>query len=212
MRRWALAVAVLAVSAAVGPAWANSGVNCRVVQDAAGDAALLRQDTTGSSNAAALDVVSADVATGTRNVTAVVRVAGLGTAADAAPRMDQWSVFFKFRGAGFAATAGRAVDGTEFYLAGDFPERSAAPGLTASVPVSGSFDPAANEVRVSFPRDLIGHTRAGQKITDIVVVTYTGLGTLSTEQTGAYAETQVDDTAQPGPSVVIGANSCVRSS
>lgn len=214
MRRTVMvATAMVTVSAGVLPASAKTlPATCQVVQDAAGDAAGLRHDPTGSSNLAELDVLSADVASGPRAITAVVRVAGLGTATGAAPRLDQWTVFFKFRGNGFAATAGRAVDGTEYYLAGDFPEQSAAPGFTAAAPVTGSSNPASNEVRISFPRDLIGHTRAGQKITGIVVVTYTGVGTLATEQSGAYAATQVDDTTQPGPSVTIGAASCVRSS
>jgi hypothetical protein len=182
------------------------------VTDPAGDATLTHHDSTGTTNTAALDVRSADMASGPRNVTAVVRVTRLGTALEAAPRLDQWMVFFKFRGNAFAAVAARAVDGTEFRVDGDFPEKSAPPGFTASTQVTGTFNTAANEVRIVFPRDLIGHTRAGDKLTDIVIVTYTGAGSLATQQTGAQAGGTVDSTEQPGPSAVIGAPSCVAAS
>jgi hypothetical protein len=206
-RRAAGAIIVLGTLMGALPAVAAPAPTCRVVTDAAGDALIARSAPT-STNDAALDVRSADLATGRRFVTAVIRVAALGTATDAGPRLDQWSLFFTFRGHGFVASAQRALDGSQFYVGGDFPEQTNVPGTTTTVPVQGSFDPAANEVRIVFPRDLIGHTRAGQKISRLVAVTYTGAGTLATQQTGAYAASQVDDTVQPGPSVVIGAASC----
>ncbi|MCU1589614.1 MAG: hypothetical protein JWP11_870 [Frankiales bacterium] len=163
-------------------------------------------------NDPALDVLSADVASGARNLTLVVRVAGLGTAVDAGPRLDQWVVYFTFRGGGFAATAARAIDGLQFWVAGDFAEKQAAPGFTATIPVTGEFDPTTNEVRIVLPRDLIGHTRAGDKISKISVDTVTGVGTLATQSTGLYAGTTVDRTQQPGATTTIGARNCVRSS
>lgn len=185
---------------------------CRIVTDPASDAVLVSRGPVASPNDAALDVLSADVASGARNVTIVVRVAGLGTAVEAGPRLDQWVVYFTFRGRGFAATAARAIDGVQFWVAGDFPEEQPTPGFTATVPVTGGFDPATNEVRIALPRDLIGHTRPGDKISKISVDTVTGAGTLATQSTGAYAGTTVDRTQQPGASTTIGAPSCVKSS
>jgi hypothetical protein len=210
--RTTLAVAAALCAGLVTPAVAGSGATpCRIVTDPAGDAALRDVGPVSAPNESALDVLSADVASGPRNLTIVVRVTGLGTAVEAAPRLDQWIVYFTFKGHGFAATAARAVDGTEFYLAGDFPEKSSAPGFTATVPVTGAFVEAANEVRIVVPRDLVGHTRKGDKISKITVDTVTGVGTLATETTGAYAGTTVDRTAQPGSTTLIGAASCVRS-
>jgi hypothetical protein len=211
MRKLLVVATVLTALLGGATAHAAPARTCQIVTDPAGDAALVSRDATGSTNDDALDVRSADIASGVRYLTAVVRVTRLGTAVDAGPRLDQWVVFFKFRGNGFVAMAQRALDGSQFSLAGDFPEQSATPGFTPTVQVKGSFDPTTNEVRIVFPRDLIGHTRAGDKITDIVVATYTGAGTLATQQTGAYAGVTVDGTDQPGPYAEIGRRSCVAS-
>jgi hypothetical protein len=212
IRKPLAAAAAASLCLAVSPAFASpTAVSCRIVTDPAGDASLSSRVPAPAANDAALDVLSADIASGPRNLTVVVRVAHLGTALEAGPRLDMWIVYFTFRGHGFAATAQRAVDGTEFYLAGDFPEKSAAPGFTATVPVSGSFVESTSEVRLVVPRDLVGHTKKGDAISKISVDTVTGAGTLATETTGAYAGTTVDRTAQPGPSTAIGAASCVRS-
>jgi hypothetical protein len=181
------------------------------VTDPAGDA-VLTHSVPVAPNDAALDVLSADMASGARNITAVVRVTRLGTAVEAGPRLDQWTVWFTFRGRGFAATAARALDGEEFYVSGDFPEEQAVPGFNSTVPVAGAFDPSTNEVRIVLPRDLVGHTRAGDKISKITVDTVTGAGSLATQSTGAYAGITVDRTQQPGPTTSIGAPSCVKSS
>jgi len=210
--RKALAVAAAASAClAVSPAIASSGVPpCRIVNDPAGDAVLRSIGPVSTPDQAALDVISADIASGSRNLTLVVRVAQLGSAVEAAPRLDQWIVYFTFRGHGFAATAARAVDGTEFYLAGDFPEKSAAPGFTATVPVSGTFVEGANEVRLVVPRDLVGRTKKGDKISKITVDTVTGVGTLATETTGAYAGTTVDRTAQRSTAKALTGARCLK--
>jgi hypothetical protein len=205
-------VAVAAGLLGTATAAATPGaVACRIVSDPAGDATLTSHQPVSTPDDAPLDVLSADLASGSRNVTIVVRVAGLGTAVEAGPRLDQWVVYFTFRDHGFAATAARAVDGEQFWVAGDFPEKEAAPGFTATVPVGGSFDPATNEIRIVLPRDLIGHTRSGDKVSRISVDTLTGVGTLATQSTGAYAGRTVDRTQQPGPTTSIGAPSCVKS-
>jgi hypothetical protein len=202
----------VAISGFIGVPAANAGGPvCRIVTDPAGDASLRSFGAVATPNEPALDVVSADIASGPRNLTVVVRVDHLGAAADAGPRLDQWTAYFTVRGHGFAATAARAIDGQQFYLAGDFPEQSAAPGFTAAVPVTGAFLEATNEIRVVVPRDLVGRTRKGDRISQITVDTVTGVGTLATQATGAYAGTTVDRTAQPGPTTAIGARSCVRS-
>jgi hypothetical protein len=208
LARRLLAAAVLAVVVLPGRAGsAASGPPCQVLTDAAGDASVV----SGAPDVPALDVLSADIASGPRNVTVVVRVAELGTAVQAAPRLDMWMTYFTFRGNGFAASAARSLDGSRFELVGDFPEQTSIPGFNGAVQVTGEFDVDRNEVRVVFPRDLIGHTRAGEAIRDITVDSLTGVGSLATTPTSTYAGTTVDRTAQPGPSTSIGAPSCVQS-
>jgi hypothetical protein len=158
-----------------------------------------------------MDILSADIAGGRRYVTAVVRVAHLGTAVEAGPRIETWYTNFKFKGTLFRATASRAIDGSLYYLSGTFPEHSGAPGFEGHVDVTGSFDETRNEIRVVFPRDLIGHTRDNSQLTDIIVVSATGAGTLASQATSAYAEETVDATDAPGPTTSVGRPSCVGS-
>jgi hypothetical protein len=176
---------------------------CPLLTDPVGDASLSSH---ADVSAPGLDVLAANILTGPRNLTFVVHVAELGPAAAAGPRLDQWRMYFTFRGHAFAASAMRALDGTRFAIEGDVDETSSAPGFTPSSPVDGSFDEARNEVRIVVPRDRIGHTRSGDRIARISVDTMTGVGTLFTS--GAYAGYTVDRTSLPGPSTTIGSRSC----
>lgn len=207
----ALLIAVASGAGLFGGSAQATAPTCALVTDPAGDAAVYRSATTPVStpNEPALDVVSADVGSGPRAVTFVVRVSRLGTAVEAGPRLDMWRTYFTFRGRGFAASASRALDGSRFVVEGEFPETSSPPGFTSSVPVTGSFDMARNEVKVVVPRDLLGRTRVGDKITKLTIDTVAGVGTLGTSD--AYAGTTVDRTDQPGPGTAIGDRSCVRS-
>jgi hypothetical protein len=79
-----------------------------------------------------------------RNFTFLVRVTALGTATASGPRLDQWRMYFTFKGRGFAASAMRALDRTRFAIEGDQSETSAAPGFVGSTPVEvRSTRPAA---------------------------------------------------------------------
>jgi hypothetical protein len=216
MKRVWLSTAIAAASVIVGAAPSSSASSppaCRIVMDPADDASLVSRNPVVIPSDGALDVISADIAAGPRNVTTVVRVTHLGTAAEAGPRLDQWMVWFTFRGQGFAAVALRGIDGTQFSLYGDFPEQSGppVPGAMESVPAAGSLDAASNEIRIVFPRDSLGPTRRGDRITNITVDSLTRTGTVATQSTTSGVGVTVDRTWQPGPATSIGAASCIRS-
>lgn len=73
--RTGAALAVVLVAAGAPAAAAKAKPVCQLVTDATGDATLAD----GTPNRAALDIVSADVATGARNLVGVVRLASVAT-------------------------------------------------------------------------------------------------------------------------------------
>jgi hypothetical protein len=217
MKRLRLSTAISAAASLMVLAAPSSSAStppaCRIVTDPADDASLISRNPVVTPSDGALDVVSADIAAGPRNITAVVRVTHLGTAVEAGPRLDQWMVWFTFRGQGFAAVALRGIDGSQFSLYGDFPEQShlPAPGSMERQRVTGSLDSATNEIRIVFPRDLLRRTRGGDQISNITVDSLTGAGSVATQSTASGVGVTVDRTWQPGPTTSIGEQSCVRS-
>lgn len=163
-RRPALALAVACgVALSGGAQAAPSKPACNLIQDPAGDVTL---------PSANLDIVSADIASNAKKLTAVIRVAKLANSDGTAPTGVAYNFRFKLPG-----------DTTQYYLLA-----SAEPSpfgsttfeygtietnrLTPIGDATGTFDLAKNEVRVTAPTTFgSAKIKPGSKIVSLQAVT-----------------------------------------
>lgn len=190
-------VAVLAASGVAGAAPARPAPKpvCNLVVDAAGD-------TTGPTDA--LDVVSADIASDARRVTAVLRVRKLATTDGTAPTGTAYSFRFK--------VAGSAV---QYYLLGsiepapvgattfEFGTIETGNSLTPIGDATGKVDVARNEVRISAPLSFgSARLKPGVRLVDLQAFTQRRFVVLL-----SGADSTVID---PRRSYTTGTRSCVK--
>ena len=195
---------VLAATLAVGLAVAGSAVAapkaapvCKLVKDSKGDAAILRDQPS-------LDIVSADLASDAKSVTAVLRLDGAPSGANP-----------------------EAAGGTRYYMEFNLPGSPKAQYLAAFVPFAGSptfrtGEITTEEARRSFstdPEPAKGAIRGNEVTITAPVSTFAARGKVApgTKLTGLTAETfavvgvllvSVDDAT--GKSYTAGTPSCVK--
>lgn len=185
--RLCTAIAVGLSLALVGPAVAAAKVPCKLITDAPGDAYPINSahihDTiqtevpvnvpafppvTQGPSSDVLDVLSADLATDKRTITAVIRVKKLAiTAPSAAPTGISWFMNFSADGADFKFAAHTDPTGAQYF---DASYSAATGGSLYGGGVTGKLDLAKNEVRISAPVSLLANQatiKRGVKITKI---------------------------------------------
>ncbi len=202
--RPALALALLPVLLAAGAASAAAPKPvCNLVTDAAGDGTgFLFTDMDYLPNDPNLDLVSGDVATKGRTITAVIRTAELALSDSASPT-------------GRAYYANFTVGGTELFLSAALDGAGAATysggyidtTRTSLGAVTGVVDVAKKEVRISAPVSLFAEQakiKDGVKITDLNLLAQRYVGDRS-----LAGATPSADEAVGGKSYAAGAPSCV---
>ena len=156
--------------------------SCRIAVDDTGDTVgLMPSDGAappGSSAAPSdpgLDVVSADLASDRRVITAVVRVADLGNGTPTSPVGHAYLLTFVVNEQRFTMYAMQDTSGYRRFLLVDGAEAG-----TTGVVVDGTFDRTHDEVRISAPLsafgELGGHIPYGGHTTEMQVVTQRALG------------------------------------
>ena len=202
--RPAVALAVVTALVASGAASAATRPRpkpvCRLVVDAPGDASRqsrVRRDDS-------LDVLSADLASSTRTVTAVIRVKDLGATSPTAVSGRSWTFLFSVPSAEnpiYFTYQEDALGG--FFDWGDLePGQGGVDTYTSKGDATGRIVPAKNEIRISVPvRDVnaLGRIAPGTRVASMRVETSAVLGVL----------VQPVDTAASSRVYVAGYPSCV---
>ena len=165
-----VACAAAAAAFALAPAASGAGTACNLVTDAQGDQAhSVAGVATPLPVSPDLDVVSADVASTKRYVTAVVRVAALHDIDTAAPTGRHYEVRFQVGTRTYALEADRGVDG---YTARAWDESRGVGLGEAAV----AWDYSARAVVVTAPAAAFG-LKNGALLTNISVLTGHHYGT-----------------------------------
>jgi hypothetical protein len=208
--RPALALALVASVAAAGAAGAvvkNPAPQpvCKLIVDDAGDASLQAPIPSDDS----IDLTGADLASDTKNVTAVLRIKNLGATSplqvtgrnyyfEFTPAKAQFPVYFSYE-EDFSAPL---LGGVFSY--GDLePGTGGVPTYTRKGDATGVIDSAKNEIRISVPTSAVqalGNVKAGSKISSLSASTTAVLGVLVADV----------DTAEATKPYVAGYPSCVK--
>lgn len=204
MRRTALALAAVTVGAALtGAASANTGA-CNLLTDNKGDAGgFLVTDPQPLPSNPQLDIVSADIASDAKSITAVVRLDALTTTDSMAPTGRTYYVnFFVGEKQLFLAAALDSAGAAEF-SAGHIATTRSTLG-----PATGVVDTANKQVRITAPISQFAAQaviKPGVKITDLNALAQRYIG-----QRGVGGATPTADTAAGGSPYVAGSKSCVK--
>ncbi|MCU1590745.1 MAG: hypothetical protein JWP11_2001 [Frankiales bacterium] len=216
-----LVCASVAVAGAAGAASkpAPPAPVCNLLTDAAGDGngidpgSPVPAQSGGPSNDA-LDIVSADVASDAKTITGVVRVKKLAATSSSAPSGMTWSVYFTVDTTTFSLSAHSDPTG-----AITFDAAHSATGVNSlyGPGVTGIFDTAKSEVRISAPRDLFAAESALKPGTKLTALTANaGPEVAIPDKAGAFGGGAIlegalyyADTASGGKDYVAGAPSCV---
>ena len=212
-----IGLGLLALGAVVAPDAQAERTSCNIVTDATGDA----KNVPGTGHQSVLpnqddlDITSGDLATNRRFLTTVVRVKDLSYVLSAAPRARQYLMYFHIGKTDYATSATRYPDGQVFWLnggkAGEGPQRVDPLGIGSNYKiVSGVFDLARSEVRVTVPLGLFrvdGPVTRGHIISGISAATYQGVGVNTAA--GATAGGQEDQSDGPPARYIIDSPSCV---
>ncbi len=185
---------------------------CKLVTDPAGDTVVYP---VAGQTSDAMDIVSMDVATSKRIVTAVVRVKKLAMTDVHAPTGMSWSANFVASGITLSLSAHTGPAGTPlFYASYDDPTVG---GSIYAAPVEGVFDLAKNEIRMSASVSTFAGeaaiTPGKTKLTDLSATT--GAEVLIPLPVGSFGNTLFSttvgtaDTASGGKDYLAGTASCV---
>ncbi|MCA1822864.1 MAG: hypothetical protein ABR520_03260 [Mycobacteriales bacterium] len=206
-------VAAGLLSIAATNAVAAPAASCRLVTDPIGDVKSPYIVETPSS---ALDIVSADVATGRHALTVVVRVRKMQMTPPTAPRGHYYIFWFSVREERFSIWAGRMWNGDVGTV---YRERASAQAPTASGNLGTGlgyadvrFDPTRSEAVAVVPLSLFdtaGGIPRHARLYQIQVWAHDALG--FTGPTGPTAITDDADRAITKKTYLAGAASCVRS-
>jgi hypothetical protein len=200
--RPALAVALgagLAVAGTAGAVTAPKPV-CNLVTDPAGDASIqppLPSDDT-------LDIVSADIASNAKVVTAVLRLRSLGATSPYSASGRNYYLQFDLRGAAnpIYFSAESDATGTSYHW-GDLETVNGLVSYTPKGEATGVTDVAKNQIRMTVPVSelaALGKAKPGSKISGLHANTTAVLGVLVADV----------DTADGSKSYTAGAPSCVK--
>ena len=215
MRRSVTAALALLLALA-GTARADAP-SCRLVVDPQQDDYAVRDAGPSGVSVASLDIVSADVAADSRDVTGVIRVRSLALPDPGTPSGVAYDVGFRYDGRHFVLKADRTADGTSRFSVITDGELGEGSGLVIAH-VDGVFDEDASEIRITSPRSVftqVRRLRDGRPMEQPWAVSYRTSGmsefpaSPTSERRGftvsADADNAVSDTAY-----AVGAPSCVR--
>ena len=226
MLRRLVPFAALGTVLVLTPAAVGAPRSCRLVTDAPDDAVGtsvdLAPETRGVYGDNDLDVVSADVATNAKYVTAVIRTATLRETSPDSPAGRMWELWFAVDGKRFRLSAAVAPDGPTAEVSYE-----SAPGQPISMlglgPATLKLDVARREVRITAPVSrLAPHVslRRGTVLSGLVVHTYKHYGVSGEGQRNLPDNDAPDlgssgfgsgtDTARSNRRYVAGGASCVR--
>ncbi len=195
---------------------------CNLVNDAAKDTFAVRaQDAQGAYGPQedALDIVSMDLASDSKTLTGVVRVAKLAMSAQSAPGGTDYRISFTLPGqdpteGNFFLNARTTSAGVPSFLLGLRTVVGASQSLTAKVAdATGTFDLIKNEVRIHVPvsdvKTATESMAAGKKLS------FVGLDLTSARQVAINPVTGIGtatfaDVANSDKLYVAGAKSCVK--
>jgi hypothetical protein len=158
---------------------------CNLVTDAAGDGSFVA-----TPNSPALDVLSADLASSSKAITAVVRVASL--ASDPFTMQGkEYKFLFTVGGVQHYFRVQSAPGLGDSFDYGDVVGGSSTSGGTAD----GAYDPATNSVRFSVPKSTFPDLK-GKTATDLIARSYISLGAVYEQaDEGTSTKTYKDLTA-----------------
>ncbi|MDX6197655.1 MAG: hypothetical protein QOJ79_806 [Actinomycetota bacterium] len=192
---------------------------CNLLTDAAGDGngidpgSPVPAQSGGPSNDA-VDILSADVASDAKNITGVLRVKKLAATSSSAPTGMTWSVAFTVDTTTFSLAAHSDPTGAITYDAAH-----SAPGVNSlyGPGVTGVFDTAKSELRISAPRELFAKEsdlKPGTKLTGLSA--NAGPEVAIPDKAGAFGGGAIlegalyyADTASGGKDYLAGTPSCV---
>jgi hypothetical protein len=183
---------------------------CNLLVDSPTDS----KGTPASGSDKAMEITSVDIASDKNVITGVLRLAGLSATSSNAPTGMNWSVSFTAGDNSFSLAAHAGPTGTLSY---DAAYSAPTGGSIYGDGVTGAFDVAKKEIRVTAPLSLLApqtDIKVGSKITDLAAGTgqeilvpdatkVLGGGTIFSD---AYGNV---DTAEGGKTYVAGAKSCV---
>lgn len=200
--RAALAVSVTGLVATAGLAGAAPAA-CNLVSDAKGDATGLFVTEPGPlPNDAQLDLVSGDIATKGKTVTAVIRVAELALTDASAPTGRAYYANFDAAGASFFLSASLDQAGAAEYSGGFIDQTRTTLG-----DVKGVVDVAKKEIRISAPLGLFAEQatiKDGTAIQNLNLLAQRYVGA-----PGVGGATPTADDALGGKTYTAGTPSCV---
>ncbi len=204
--------ACTALAAGTGVAAAAPMPVCNLVTDKAGDTNLYP---VGGVTSDALDITSVDVASDKRTVTAVIRVKKLALTDPKAPTGMTWGATFVVSGITLGLSGHTGPTGAPLFYASYTDPTTG--GSIYAAPVSGTFDLAKNEVRMSAASATFARQatiKAGKtKLTEIGAVT--GTEVLIPLPAGPFGNTLFSDSEFPadeatgGKDYLAGTASCV---
>jgi hypothetical protein len=165
-------IALFAASVAAGGvavAAPKAAPVCNIVTDDKGDGTLIA-----TPNSKALDVVSADIATGPKTVTAVIRVDGMG--ADPTTTLGvEYKINFTVGGVSQFLRYQNSTGLGETYDYGD--QSGANGGSTSKGTADGAIDASKGTITISAPKSEFAGMKGGTA-TEIVARSYVSLGAL----------------------------------
>lgn len=203
--RLALGVSVvLAAAALASPGQAAATTACKLLVDAAGDAAL----TPATPNIASLDILSADIASGPRNMVGVLRLASLASDPQTSGG-STYSLSWSANGTPQKLLFTVYVDGTS---ASTF-TRDGAPGSGSSEAAAVAVDKSTSTITWSVPRKSNPVLKAA---TMAKPVKFTGLAASAQPATNVkvsgvtFSGSYDGDSAQGGRAYTDSARTCVK--
>lgn len=180
-----LAVAAAASVAAGGAAVAAPKAGCNALADAAGDAKglVITDPAPMPTSAKNLDVLSADIGSNAKMLTAVVRLTALDATDIESPGGRTYYFYFTAKGVDFYLTASKSAAGAETFSVGYVSEL----GRQKLAGATGVFDTAKKEVRISSPLTAFAaqaKLTPGSSVTDLNLLTQriAGVFTLTADE------------------------------
>lgn len=200
-----LLTSAVALVATAGVSGAAAKPVCNLVTDPKGDGTgFVLTDRNYLPNDPQLDIVSGDVASDGKTITAVLRLADLQLTDNAAPTGRTYYVNFGVGEVELNLSAAVEPDGSATYSAG-FQDTASRAGLGAA---TGVIDVAKKEVRISAPLSIFAEKvklKSGSKLDYVEGLAQRYIG----NRTAGRGVTPSADATDPGKGYTVGAPSCV---
>lgn len=200
-----LVAAVLVSSAATGLATQADAAKpkpiCNNVVDPKGDVGLYGD--TGNTPDEALDIVSADLGSSSKGVTAAIRLSKLSSPAPTSPAAAVYELRFEHRKSGEVYTLWASITGGQAtFGVGTVDTSESAEMAVSTGKATGVVDVAHNEIRIYAPYSALGGAKVGVKASIDNVIVKRGA---PTNYYGRYA-----DQGAATKTFLLGAATCVK--